>query len=145
MREIIHREEVIVHVGRRRQLNRWVCTGKSWRMGAMPGWVTAIALIFIGTLLPPLALWAFEPCCNVVANPALKAQGRLVVTFPKEAEYRFSRIQIVPASGQPGSTYQGSKALTVTPGQYDIVISGASVGQVVVTPGQETHVLVGAL
>ncbi len=103
------------------------------------------ALIFVGALADPFSLWASESCCNMVANPALKGHGRLVVMFPKEAEYRFSRIQIIPASGQPAITHYGAKALDLAPGQYEMLISGASVGQVTVAAGQETHLQAGAL
>lgn len=86
------------------------------------------------------------PCCNLVPNPALKGQmGRLVLNFPKEAEYRFSRVEIFPAGGGTVRKHQGSSNVDLTPGQYDVAVSGSRVTQVTVTPGTETHLLLGAL
>ena len=80
----------------------------------------------------------------MVPNAALKGQmGRLVLTFPKEVEYRFSRVQILPAGGRVAGTYQGSKGIDLAPGLYDLAVSGSRVARVSITPGSETHLLVG--
>lgn len=86
------------------------------------------------------------PCCRIIPNPALKGQmGRLVLTFPKEVEYRLSRVEIVPVGGGTAKRYQGSTSVDIAPGQYDVAVSGSRVAQVTITPGSETHLLVGGL
>jgi hypothetical protein len=86
------------------------------------------------------------PCCTMIPNPALKGQmGRLVLTFPKEVEYRLSRVEIVPVAGGPARKYQGSTSVDLVPGQYNVAVSNSRVAQVTITSGSETHLLVGGL
>lgn len=86
------------------------------------------------------------PCCKMIPNPALKGQmGRLVLTFPKEVEYRLSPVEIVPSGGGTLRKYQGSKSLDLAPGQYEVAVSSWRVAQVTITSGNETHLMVGGL
>jgi hypothetical protein len=106
----------------------------------------ASLVVVIGLLGPPLSAWAATPCCNIVANAALKGRiGRLVLAFPKEVDYRFSSVEITPTNGGKAMKYYGAKTLDLAPGQYDVAVSGAHVTQVAVMPGHETHVLAGGL
>jgi hypothetical protein len=87
------------------------------------------------------------PCCDIVANPALKGRmGRLLVVFPEKADAGNTRMDVYKA-GEPQALAGGfgNQTLDMLPGTYAVVISGKRVEGVTVQSGHDTKVKVGVL
>ena len=89
----------------------------------------------------PGVKWTTQP------NAALKgSMGRLMVNFQKEVEHRFSGVAIFPPSGTTATkNWYGNTDHQLSPGHYDVAVSGARVAQVPIIQGTDTRLLVGAL
>jgi hypothetical protein len=86
---------------------------------------------------------AAAPCCGVVANPALRRLGRVVVAYPEEVSPRID----VSRAGETQSIAGGfgNAAFDLFPGTYDVTISGKLVAGVTVQSGYDTQIKVGVL
>ncbi len=94
-------------------------------------------------------IYEAEPCCGIVANPELKGRlGRIVVAYPANADFKSAgpRTDIHKAGDAKRlRTDYGNFAVEMTPGTYDLNISGQAVAGVVVEPRSDTVVKVGVL
>jgi hypothetical protein len=86
-----------------------------------------------------------EPCCNVVANPALTGSlGRLLIAFP--AVVGRTRVKVYK-TGEKNAIKSGvgSMAVELLPGSYVVSISNKRVSDVTIQAGYDTQVRVGVL
>jgi|CXWL01.1.fsa_nt_gi hypothetical protein len=88
-----------------------------------------------------------EPCCNVIANAALKGRlGRLAIAYPGNATNIEARTDVYKAGNIKSiAGGYGNQAIELLPGNYDVVINGKKVTGVTVKSGHETQVKVGVL
>jgi len=83
------------------------------------------------------------PCCGVVANPALRRLGRVVVAYPEEVSARIDVARAGETQSIAGG--YGNAAFDLFPGTYDVKISGKLVAGVTVQSGHDTQIKVGVL
>jgi hypothetical protein len=84
-----------------------------------------------------------SPCCAVVANPALRRLGRIVVAYPEEVA---ARIDVFRAGETKAvASEYGNASFDLLPGTYDVSISGKRVAGVTVRSGNDTQIKVGVL
>jgi hypothetical protein len=84
-----------------------------------------------------------EPCCSVVANPALKGRmGRIVFAFPGD---KTDTSVVVLKEGKEVLSGYGNRIWDLLPGLYEVRISGKAVSNVSVKSGHDTRVKVGVL
>lgn len=104
--------------------------------------VVARSLVALA-LASAAAAVAAQSCCDIVANPALRRLGRVVVTFPVEVS---ARVEVFRA-GETKSLVDGygDRAFDLFPGTYDVGISGKRVAGVTIRSGHDTQVKVGVL
>ncbi len=86
---------------------------------------------------------AAVPCCNVVANPALRRLGRVVVAYPEKVSARIDVFRAGETQSVAGGF--GDAAFDLFPGTYDVTISGKRVTGVTVRSGNDTQIKVGVL
>ena len=92
-------------------------------------------------ILPPTS--KNEKLWEILPNPKLKSQGRIVVSLPIEADVL---VEIFEAGGKTRFTFwSGSGASDFLPGQYDVKIYGATVASVPVQSGMDTRIRTGVL
>lgn len=84
-----------------------------------------------------------EPCCSVVANPALRRLGRVVVAYPEKVSARIDVFRAGETQSVAGG--YGDAAFDLFPGTYDVAISGKRVAGVTVQSGHDTQIKVGVL
>lgn len=87
-----------------------------------------------------------ETCCEIIANPQLNEQGRVVVAFPNGLNLSKTMVYVY----QPGATQQvalsvGSGTFPLAPGIYDVEVLKIRLTGVSVKAGHDTRVKVGAL
>ena len=105
---------------------------------------TLVALL-IGALLlaSTAASRAEETCCAVVANPALRRLGRVVVAYPEKVSAQIEVFRAGETQAIAGG--YGDAAFDVFPGTYDVTIGGKRVTGVTVRSGNDTKIKVGVL
>lgn len=85
------------------------------------------------------------PCCNIVANGALKGRlGRVVVAFPDGAVPKSTPVEVFKDGKKLQSGY-GNKSWELLSGTYEVSISGKQVPNVMVRAGHDTIMKVGVL
>ena len=87
-----------------------------------------------------------ESCCEFVANPSLRDEGRVVVTFPTGLNLSHTMVYLYP----PGAPTQaalssGNGSFPLPPGRYDVGIHTIRLADVPVRAGFDTRVKVGVL
>jgi hypothetical protein len=88
---------------------------------------------------------AGDPCCGIVANPALKGRlGRLVLAFPQGANAGNTRTYVYKDQTEI-ARFDGNKTLELMPGTYRVGITSKWVEGVTIQSGHDTTVKVGML
>ena len=88
---------------------------------------------------------AGDPCCGIVANPALKGRlGQLVLAFPQGANAGNTRTYVYKDQTEI-ARFDGNKTLELMPGIYRVGITGKWVEGVTIQSGHDTTVKVGLL
>ncbi|HUF71537.1 MAG TPA: hypothetical protein VMR74_01430 [Gammaproteobacteria bacterium] len=107
--------------------------------------IRTLVALSIGALLlvPADEPRAQEPCCTVVANPALLRLGRVVVAYPEEVSARID-VYLAGETQSLAGGY-GDTGFDLFPGTYDVAISGKLVVGVTVQSGHDTQIKVGVL
>lgn len=87
-----------------------------------------------------------ETCCEIIANPKLSDQGRVIVAFPDDINLSSTMVYVY----QPGAAKQvalsvGSGTFSLDPGTYDVEVLKMRLTGVSVTAGHDTRVKVGVL
>jgi len=87
-----------------------------------------------------------EGCCEMAANPLLKNQGRVLVTFPPGVNTSRTMVYLYQA-GAPTqlALSTGSGAFSVPPGTYDVEVQTIRLTGVPVKASHDTRVKVGVL
>jgi len=89
---------------------------------------------------------AGDPCCAVVANPALKGRlGQLVVAYPQGAIPSQARLYVYGADDKEIARADGNYTTELLPGTYAVEISSVRVKRVTIRSGHDTQVKVGVL
>jgi hypothetical protein len=103
-----------------------------------------IALSMLASsLVPAPEAGAQDACCDVVANPALRRLGRLVVAYPEKVS---ARIDVFRADDTTSiANAYGDKSIDLLPGSYDVTITGKRVAGVTIRAGHDTQIKVGVL
>jgi hypothetical protein len=97
----------------------------------------------VGAVPPNGRSTGIEVCCSVVANPALRRLGRIVVAYPEKVA---TRIDVFSAGETKSlATGYGDQAFDLLPGTYDVSISGKRIAGVTVRSGNDTQIKVGLL
>jgi hypothetical protein len=90
-----------------------------------------------------IEVMAASPCCAIVANPALRRLGRIVVAYPEKVA---ARIDVFKAGDTKAvASDYGDVGFDLLPGTYDVSISGKRVAGVTVQSGHDTQIKVGVL
>ena len=85
---------------------------------------------------------------KIVEDPALTGvMGRIVVKFPAGTKSSQSSVEIHPAgdANKQNAHGYGNMTTDLLPGRYDVVISGATLGNVEVRSKCDSHIPVGVL
>ena len=87
-----------------------------------------------------------ETCCEIIANPRLNNQGRVIVAFPEGINLSNTMVYVY----QPGAAKQvalsvGSGTFPLAPDTYDVEVQKMRLTGVTVKAGHDTRVKVGVL
>ncbi len=101
-----------------------------------------------GAKLPAVKMptvMGIQPCCSVVANPAMKGRlGRLLVAFPEGANAEGTYTSVYKEQDKIAD-FKGNNTVELLPGAYAVTISGKRVEGVTIRSGHDTKVRVGML
>jgi hypothetical protein len=86
-----------------------------------------------------------EPCCELIANSALKGRmGRIVIAFSEGVEGSGTQVAIFSGEKQLTS-FIGAKEMDMLPGAYTVVVNNRRVEGVEVKAGHNTRLKLGVI